>query len=68
MMVETCSGQCNNNNKMQNSPLFIKRQALMCGGVKVYSTILDFTPGEGDHGAHWIGGWVGPRDGLDAVK
>jgi hypothetical protein len=27
-----------------------------------------FTPGEGTPGTDWIGGWVGPRVGLDAVK
>jgi hypothetical protein len=27
-----------------------------------------FTPGEGTLGTHWIGGWVGLRDGLDAVQ
>jgi hypothetical protein len=26
-----------------------------------------FTPGERANGTHWIGGWVGPRAGLDAV-
>jgi hypothetical protein len=26
-----------------------------------------FTPRERDPGTHWIGGWVGPRAGLDAV-
>jgi hypothetical protein len=26
------------------------------------------TPGEGNHGTHWIGGWVGPRTGLDDVR
>jgi len=25
------------------------------------------TPGDKDPGTHWIGGWVGPRAGLDAV-
>jgi hypothetical protein len=25
-----------------------------------------FTPGERTTGTHWIGGWVGPRAGLDA--
>jgi hypothetical protein len=25
-------------------------------------------PGERAPGAHWIGGWVGPRTGLDAVE
>jgi hypothetical protein len=27
-----------------------------------------FTPGEIAAGSHWIGGWVGPRAGLDAVE
>jgi hypothetical protein len=26
-----------------------------------------FTPREEAPGSHWIGGWVGPRAGLDAV-
>jgi hypothetical protein len=26
-----------------------------------------FTPRERSPGTHWIGGWVGPRAGLDAV-
>jgi hypothetical protein len=25
-----------------------------------------FTPGKRTPGTHWIGGWVGPRAGLDA--
>jgi hypothetical protein len=27
-----------------------------------------FTPGETAPRTHWIGGWVGPRDGLDDMK
>jgi hypothetical protein len=27
-----------------------------------------FTPGEKSPRTHWIGGWVGPRIGLDAVE
>jgi hypothetical protein len=27
-----------------------------------------FTPGERTPGTHWIGGWVGPRAGLDDVE
>jgi hypothetical protein len=27
-----------------------------------------FTPGERAPGAHWTGGWVGPRAGLDAME
>jgi hypothetical protein len=54
------------------------------GGVDVYSHIfltsalvggewsasrpVRFTPGERAPGTHWIGGWVGPRAGLDDVE
>jgi hypothetical protein len=27
-----------------------------------------FAPGEKASGTHWIGGWVGPRAGLDGVE
>jgi hypothetical protein len=27
-----------------------------------------FTPGEIAPSVHWIGGWVGPRNGLDDMK
>jgi hypothetical protein len=27
-----------------------------------------FTPGERAAGTHWIGGWVGPRAGLDDME
>jgi hypothetical protein len=27
-----------------------------------------FVPGERAPGTHWIGGWVGPRTGLDDVE
>jgi hypothetical protein len=27
-----------------------------------------FTPGERAPGTHWMGGWVGPRTGLDDVE
>jgi hypothetical protein len=27
-----------------------------------------FTPRERAPGTHWVGGWVGPKTGLDAVK
>jgi len=29
--------------------------------------VVSFTPRERDIGTHGIGGWVDPRDGLDAV-
>jgi hypothetical protein len=32
------------------------------------SRLCHFTLGETDPSTHWIGGWVGPRAGLDAVK
>jgi hypothetical protein len=49
------------------------------GEWRYNSTILDesewpvscpgcFIPEERAPGAHWIGGWVGPRYGLDAVE
>jgi hypothetical protein len=38
------------------------------GGEWSASRPCRFTPGEGAHGTHWIGGWVGPRTGLDAVE
>jgi hypothetical protein len=31
-------------------------------------TLGAFTPGERASGIHWIGGWVGPRAGLDDVE
>jgi hypothetical protein len=27
-----------------------------------------FTPGERTPGTHWVGGWVGPRAGLDDLE
>jgi hypothetical protein len=29
--------------------------------------VVSFMPRERTRGTHWIGGWVGPRAGLDAV-
>jgi hypothetical protein len=55
-----------------------------CGGVDVWTRIFltsalvvgewaashpdRVTPGERATGTHWIGGWVGPRAGLDKVE
>jgi hypothetical protein len=36
-------------------------------GGKVVS-LGRYTPGERAPGTHWIGGWVGPRAGLDAPE
>jgi hypothetical protein len=38
------------------------------GGEWLASRLGRFTPGETASGTHWIGGWVGPGDGLDAVE
>jgi hypothetical protein len=38
------------------------------GGEWSASHVGRFTPRERDPGTHWIGGWVGPRAVLDAVK
>jgi hypothetical protein len=38
------------------------------GGEWSASRLCRFTPGERAPGTHWIGGWVGPRFGLDAVE
>jgi hypothetical protein len=37
------------------------------GGEWSASRASLFTPKERAPGTHWIGGWVGPRAGLDAV-
>jgi hypothetical protein len=36
------------------------------GGQRTASGPNSFIPGE-DPGTHWIGGWVGPRAGLNTV-
>jgi hypothetical protein len=38
------------------------------GGEWSASRPCCFTPGERAPGTHWIGGWVGPRAGLDSMK
>jgi hypothetical protein len=38
------------------------------GGEWSASSPSRFTPGERAPGTHWIGGWVGPRVGLDAME
>jgi hypothetical protein len=38
------------------------------GGEWSASRPTRFTPGERAPGAYWIGGWVGPRTGLDDVE
>jgi hypothetical protein len=37
------------------------------GGEWSASRPCRFTPRERSPGTHWIGGWMGPRSGLDAV-
>jgi hypothetical protein len=60
--------------------LLLTRQTDMDGPIRCSSLTLEhkskkskgvplqprFTPGERIPGTHWIGGWVGPRAGLDA--
>jgi hypothetical protein len=38
------------------------------GGEWSASSTGGFNNGERAPGTHWIGGWVGPRAGLDAVE
>jgi hypothetical protein len=47
------------------APLFLT--STLDGGEWSASRLGRFTPGEEAPGTHWIGGWVGPRAGLDAL-
>jgi hypothetical protein len=40
----------------------------LAGGEWSVSRPGRFTRGERAHGTHWIGGWMGPRTGLDNVE
>jgi hypothetical protein len=40
----------------------------LAGGEWSASRPCRLTPGERVPGTHWIGGWVGPRAGLDDVE
>jgi hypothetical protein len=40
----------------------------LAGGEWSVSRPGRFTPGERAPGTHWVGGWVGPRAGLDDVE
>jgi hypothetical protein len=40
----------------------------LVGGELSTSRLGRFTPGERAPGTHWLGGWVGPRTGLDDVE
>jgi hypothetical protein len=42
--------------------------SVLVGGEWLASRPSCFTSGEGAPGTHWIGGWVGPRSGLDTVE
>jgi hypothetical protein len=46
----------------------VKRHAFFEGGMWSVSRSGRFTPGERGSGTPWIGGWVGPVAGLDAVN
>jgi hypothetical protein len=41
--------------------------ALVGGDCQLHAP-ASFTPAERALGTHWIGGWVGPRAGLDDVE
>jgi hypothetical protein len=41
---------------------------VLVGGERSASRISRFTPGERAPGTHLIGGWVGPRAGMDVEK
>jgi hypothetical protein len=36
-------------------------------GTKWRLVVCQFTPGDRAPGTHWIGGWMGPITGLDAL-
>jgi hypothetical protein len=40
----------------------------LVGGKWTVSRLSCFTPGERAPGNHWIGGWLGPRTGMDDVE
>jgi hypothetical protein len=40
----------------------------LVGGERLVSRPCRFIPEERAPGTHWIGGWVGPRAGLDVVE
>jgi hypothetical protein len=40
----------------------------LAGGEWSASSPGHFTPAERDYYTHWIGGWVGPRAGLEDVE
>jgi hypothetical protein len=48
------------------SPPFLT--STLYGGEWSASRLCRFTPREIDPGTHWVGGWVGPRVGLDAAE
>jgi hypothetical protein len=40
----------------------------LAGGEWLASRLGRFTPWERAPGTHWIGGWVGPRAGVDDIE
>jgi hypothetical protein len=42
--------------------------SVLVGGEWSAARPCSFIPGEGAPNTHWIGGWVGPRAGLDDVE
>jgi hypothetical protein len=48
--------------------IHVSLTSALVGGKWSVSFPGSFTAGEKAPGTHWIGGWVGPRAGLDAAE
>jgi hypothetical protein len=51
-----------------NVQIHVLLTSIPVGGEWLASCPGRFTPGERAPGTHWMGGWVGPKTGLDAVE
>jgi hypothetical protein len=47
---------------------FVPVTSALYGGEWLATRPYRYTPGENAPGTHWVGGWVGPRVGLDVVE
>jgi hypothetical protein len=48
--------------------IYVFLTSALVGGEWSSSRSGRFTPGERAPGTHWIGGWVGPKAGLDDME
>jgi hypothetical protein len=48
--------------------MYIFLTSALAGGEWSASRPCRFTPGERAPSTHWIGGWVGPRAGMDDLE